>query len=916
MTANAQTPVAKYGQLQIKNGKVSDKNGNPVVLRGMSLFWSGYSEGAPYYDASTIQWLRNDWCVDIVRVPMAVEQGENGKTYVSNPTYAYNQVKTVIDACIANGLYVIVDFHTHYAENYKTEAKKFFTDIATAYGNTPNVLYEPYNEPLQQDWNSVIKPYHNEIVTEIRKKDPDNIIICGTKNWSQDVDEASNNKVTGTNIAYTLHYYANSHKDWYRQKATTALNNGVALFVTEYGTCDASGNGGYNPTESQTWWNYLESNKIGSCNWSVTNKSETASAITGTSAKSGWTDNQLTASGKLVKNYIKSKCNVVVATGSLTLAFAGNKTQYSVGETVTINATATVANGTISKVEFFRNGNLISTDNSSAYSTSFLATAVLQGGHDITAVSYDASGNVIAESPIYNISIVGASDISTTGVTDQFESTTQFSELTGAVTGTNCATATAAAAVGIYWWEDRVASTPFKAELTRTGNGKLEYLLSQAAGGYGVFGFSFGEYCDGTSKKKYTMNLKDNAVFGITVNTPATNTETLDLKFQMKDVYGKVLAFNKTVVNSGPEWYKHDIGYSKDHTAPDYVSLTPNTTSNFTFNFKDAVAITSTNYPSGITTNYDGFDFTQVAEIIMLPVNSKNNGQAGGYIPNAFTNQKIIFSGLTLGNPDLGVNFCTTPKAPTATDKTYCQNATATALTATGTAGLTLKWYTTATNGTAAPSAPKPSTATVGTTKYYVSQAVPGSASCESPRSVVNVSVTNPPTSNAGSDKNIGNATSTGLSGTGDQVGTWKLVSGPSGANVSFSPSANTASVTAAGLSKAGDYTFSYTVGSGTCVSVDNVVISVTGTPNGTSDILIDRMIEIFPNPVSNNLNINMSKISGTKSVKVVDMMGRVVAEQSNVDLISVDMNNLSQGMYLIQIQTELGSVVKSVMKK
>lgn len=45
----AQTPVAKYGQLKIFNGKVSDQNGNPVVLRGMSMFWSGYPEGAPYY---------------------------------------------------------------------------------------------------------------------------------------------------------------------------------------------------------------------------------------------------------------------------------------------------------------------------------------------------------------------------------------------------------------------------------------------------------------------------------------------------------------------------------------------------------------------------------------------------------------------------------------------------------------------------------------------------------------------------------------------------------------------------------------------------------------------------------------------------------------------------------------------------
>jgi endoglucanase len=910
LAANAQTPVAKYGQLQIKNGKVSDKNGNPVVLRGMSLFWSGYSEGAPYYDASTVKWLRDDWCVDIIRVPMAVEQGESNKTYLSNPTYAYNQVKTVIDACIANGLYVIVDFHTHNAEDYKTEAKKFFTDIATEYGDKPNILYETFNEPIYQDWNSVIKPYHNELVQTIRAKDPNNIIICGTRLWSQEVDEAADNPVTGTNIAYTLHYYADSHKGELRQKVTYALNKGVAIFATEYGTCNANGAGNVNASESQTWWNFLEANQISSCNWSVTNKNETSAAITGTSAKSGWTESQLTTSGKLVRNYIKSKCNATVTTGTISLSFTGNKTQFNVGETVTINATATASNGSVNKVEFFRNGALISTDNSSPFSASFPASAALQGGHGITAKSYDAGGNLIAESSIYNITIVGDSDISTTGVTDQFETKDQFSELTGGVTGTNCATANAASAVGIYWWEAN--KTSFKAQLTRPGNGKLEYLLSKEANNYDVFGFSFGEYCDNGVKKKYAMDLRQNAVFSITVSTPSTNTVTLDLKFQMKDINGKTLAFNKSVVSDKSNSYKHDIGFSKDHTTPDFLSLSPNSSSNFTFNFKDAVTIKGHNYPADIENDNSSFDYSKVTEIIMIPVNAQANAN---HQPLAFTNQKIIFSGLKLGNPALGADFCTTPKAVTATDKTYCKDAVSTALTATGTSGLTLKWYTTASGGTAAPSALKPSTATVGTTNYYVSQAVPGSATCEGPRTNVKVIVTNPPSSNAGSDKNIGMATLTTLSGTGDQVGTWKLVSGPAGASVSFSPSANSASVTANGLSKAGDYKFSYTVGSGTCVSVSNMVVTVAG-PTGTSDLVFENKVEIYPNPVSNNLNINMSKLSGSKSVKVVDMMGRIITEKSNEDMISVDMDNLPQGMYLIQIQTESGNMVKSVIKK
>jgi hypothetical protein len=77
--------------------------------------------------------------------------------------------------------------------------------------------------------------------------------------------------------------------------------------------------------------------------------------------------------------------------------------------------------------------------------------------------------------------------------------------------------------------------------------------------------------------------------------------------------------------------------------------------------------------------------------------------------------------------------------APTTATVNYCQNVTATALTATAAAGNTLKWYTTASGGTALTGAPTPITTAVGNTTYYVSQ-VNGSG-CESPRAPLNVIV-------------------------------------------------------------------------------------------------------------------------------------------------------------------------------
>jgi large repetitive protein len=89
------------------------------------------------------------------------------------------------------------------------------------------------------------------------------------------------------------------------------------------------------------------------------------------------------------------------------------------------------------------------------------------------------------------------------------------------------------------------------------------------------------------------------------------------------------------------------------------------------------------------------------------------------------------------------VQINATPTAPVVvtTPITYCQGATATALTATGT---NLLWYSTTTGGTGSATAPIPSTAAVGTSNYYVSQSIaPGG--CESPRANIVVQINTTP---------------------------------------------------------------------------------------------------------------------------------------------------------------------------
>ena len=107
---------------------------------------------------------------------------------------------------------------------------------------------------------------------------------------------------------YTLHFYAATHKQWLRDKAQTALNKGLPLFVSEFSICDASGNGGLDKNEAKKWLTFLDKNKISYMAWSLSNKAESSALIKSNCSKtSKWTSENLTAAGKWITSWYKKK---------------------------------------------------------------------------------------------------------------------------------------------------------------------------------------------------------------------------------------------------------------------------------------------------------------------------------------------------------------------------------------------------------------------------------------------------------------------------------------------------------------------------------------------------------------------------------------------------------------------------------
>ncbi|MEL6534305.1 MAG: cellulase family glycosylhydrolase [Bacteroidota bacterium] len=295
--------VTQNGNLSVNGNRIVNQSGEAVSFSGMSYFWSNQGWGAErFYNAQSVAWLKNDWGASIVRAAMGVEDAGG---YIDNPANNKARVQAVVDGAIANDMYVIIDWHSHHAEWNTAEAVSFFQEMATLYGNTPNVIYEIYNEPLQVSWSGTIKPYAETVVNAIRAIDPDNLIIVGTPTWSQDVDQAANDPINNTNIAYTLHFYAGTHFQSLRDKANYALSQGVALMVTEWGTVNANGDGGVAQASTDAWVDWMKANDLTNCNWSVHDKVEGASALqSGASSNGGWSAGDLTPSGTKVKSII------------------------------------------------------------------------------------------------------------------------------------------------------------------------------------------------------------------------------------------------------------------------------------------------------------------------------------------------------------------------------------------------------------------------------------------------------------------------------------------------------------------------------------------------------------------------------------------------------------------------------------
>jgi hypothetical protein len=155
---------------------------------------------------------------------------------------------------------------------------------------------------------------------------------------------------------------------------------------------------------------------------------------------------------------------------------------------------------------------------------------------------------------------------------------------------------------------------------------------------------------------------------------------------------------------------------------------------------------------------------------------------------------------------------------------------------------------------------------------------------------------------------------STNISFTTTSVATLTLVFNPDYTGTvkidgtTYTPSSTNGIVTISSL-PAGSHTIVKGNGSSYLFYMSTVYNSISGISNTNQS----TSIQLYPNPVSNLLNINSNE--KVTKIEIFSISGQIIT-QLNGNSSSIDLSNLSGGNYLIKIHTQNGVLTKLIVKK
>ncbi len=420
LTAVPATPAMAAGEkapgpLHVEGTQLVDEGGQPVQLRGVSTH--GLAWFPEYVNAGCFKQLR-EWGANVVRLAMYTD--EYGGYCNGGDRQALKQlVKDGVAWASEAGMYAIVDWHILSDSDpsiHAQEALAFFDEMSAAFADRDNVLYEICNEPNGgTDWPAV-KAYALQVLPVIRDNDPDAVVIVGTPNWCQMVDQAAADPITEYgNVMYALHFYAGTHRDDLRARMEAAAEAGLPIFVSEFGTCDASGNGVVNEEQSDIWIELMDRLGTSYVNWNLSNKDESSAMLkSGCTKTSGFEPEDLSWSGRWVYELLSGEHIPAEPEAEADTPSTGYQTAQG-----GLQVGVTLVNSWEAEGETYRQYGLTLTDTSGTAREGWIVELAFDG--DVTLLDgwngeYSAQGNVLTvSSKDYNAAIPAGGTVTDVG---------------------------------------------------------------------------------------------------------------------------------------------------------------------------------------------------------------------------------------------------------------------------------------------------------------------------------------------------------------------------------------------------------------------------------------------------------------------------------------------------------------------
>lgn len=183
---------------------------------------------------------------NVIRVPVQPDYWDSDKDYI------WRNLSPIVEIAGKLGMYVIIDWHCignidtgkgngmPNNKNTKTMTYEFWESVSKYFSNTPNVIFEIFNEPqdiIANDWreNAI------EIIKKIRDLDVNNLIIVGSPEFSSNLSWINENHIQSNNILYSVHIFQ-SHSCYKWDSLFGQVSNSYPILVTEWGYMDENRN--------------------------------------------------------------------------------------------------------------------------------------------------------------------------------------------------------------------------------------------------------------------------------------------------------------------------------------------------------------------------------------------------------------------------------------------------------------------------------------------------------------------------------------------------------------------------------------------------------------------------------------------------------------------------------------------------